>query len=165
MSRTSPFCFCLAFAYCESHFLSCTLSCHGRGFARAAFGSLVAGVVVSSQRRFARPALLAAHGYWTLALVLRRSFIRGIGGASPFASCGCLTRISARGREGRLRPRWSQALRLIGLGRRPFARLYYTGAREGRQTSAERVSGRGAHRHTPMTAAAEEWTRKVLSGW
>ena len=41
----------------------------------------------------------------------------------------------------------------------------YTGAREGRQTSAERVSGRGAHRHTPMTAAAEEWTRKVLSGW
>ena len=117
MSRTSPFCFCLAFAYCESHFLSCTLSCHGRGFARAAFGSLVAGVVVSSQRRFARPALLAAHGYWTLALVLRRSFIRGIGGASPFASCGCLTRISARGREGRLRPRWSQALRLIGLVR------------------------------------------------
>ena len=117
----------LRLAYCESplHFLSRTLSRHGRGFARAAFGSLVAGVVVSSQRRFARPALLAAHGYWTLALVLRRSFIRGIGGASPFASCGCLTRISARGREGRLRPRWSQALRLIGLGRRPFARLYY----------------------------------------
>ena len=65
-----------------------------------------------------------------------------------------------------MRPRWSQALRLIGLGRRPFARLhYYTGACEGRQTSAERVSGRGAHRHTPMTAAAEDWTRKVLSGW
>ena len=39
----------------------------------------------------------------------------------------------------------------------------YTGAREGRQTSAERVSGRGAHRHTPMTAAAEDWTRKVLN--
>ena len=41
----------------------------------------------------------------------------------------------------------------------------YAGAREGRQTSAERVSGRGAHRHTPMTAAAEDWKRKVLSGW
>ena len=39
------------------------------------------------------------------------------------------------------------------------------GAREGRQASAERVSGRGAHRHTPMTAAAEDWKRKVLSGW
>ena len=39
----------------------------------------------------------------------------------------------------------------------------YAGAREGRQTSAERVSGRGAHRHTPMTAAAEDWTRKVLN--
>ena len=28
----------------------------------------------------------------------------------------------------------------------------YAGAREGRQTSAERVSGRGAHRHTPIVS-------------
>ena len=50
----------LRLAYCESplHFLSRTLFRHGRGFARAAFGSLVAGVVVSSLRRFARPATM-----------------------------------------------------------------------------------------------------------
>ena len=62
MSRTSPpFAPArLRLAYCESplHFLSRTLSRHGRGFARAAFGSLVAGVVVSSLRRFARPATM-----------------------------------------------------------------------------------------------------------
>ena len=50
----------LRLAYCESplHFLSRTLFRHGRGFARAAFSSLVAGVVVSSLRRFARPATM-----------------------------------------------------------------------------------------------------------
>ena len=222
----------LRLAYCESplHFLSRTLSRHGRGFARAAFGSLVAGVVVSSLRRFARPAtmpgdavscttgwswggarappvgprssrgghgllfgwanrrwthplrmavtprtqriaasnnsefifskapepargrskretasatvptglrkgevvlalpvtnvrarhaqhipawvmcscgrraLLPARGYWSLGNFLRRSLVRGVG-VSPSASCGCRTRISARGREAPLRPR------------------------------------------------------------
>ena len=62
MSRTSPpFAPArLRLAYCESplHFLSRTLFRHGRGFARAAFSSLVAGVVVSSLRRFARPATM-----------------------------------------------------------------------------------------------------------
>ena len=55
-------------------------------------------------------ALLAARGYWSLGNFLRRSLVRGVG-VSPSASCGCRTRISARGREA---PSSVQALHNTG---------------------------------------------------
>ena len=61
-------------------------------------------------------ALLAARGYWSLAL-----FLRGVG-ASPFASCGCRTRNLGTGTGGVLRgpthPGW-------GCFRRTFCPLGY----------------------------------------